>query len=190
MRLRSLLSLLSQSSLLEALSPTPLPRIAALLRTPAPSLLDPPLLPLPLLPPSPSLSLYRPCHSTSAAAGASNTAVNTATQMAATPTTTPVPQAWDGSASQDGLMLHDQCILVNEADAILGQSSKLEAHRFDARQPRGRLHRAFSVFLFDSQNRLLLQQRAHSKITFPGVWTNTCCSHPLYGQLPSGELIR
>lgn len=43
----------------------------------------------------------------------------------------------------------------------------------------GLLHRAFSVFLFDSQNRLLLQQRASEKITFPDMWTNTCCSHPL-----------
>lgn len=43
----------------------------------------------------------------------------------------------------------------------------------------GLLHRAFSVFLFDSKNRLLLQQRASEKITFPDLWTNTCCSHPL-----------
>ena len=43
----------------------------------------------------------------------------------------------------------------------------------------GLLHRAFSVFLFDSNNKLLLQQRAHEKITFPDMWTNTCCSHPL-----------
>jgi len=44
---------------------------------------------------------------------------------------------------------------------------------------RGLLHRAFSVFLFDSKDRLLLQQRAGEKITFPDMWTNTCCSHPL-----------
>ena len=44
---------------------------------------------------------------------------------------------------------------------------------------RGLLHRAFSAFVFDSQNRLLLQQRATEKITFPDMWTNTCCSHPL-----------
>ena len=45
---------------------------------------------------------------------------------------------------------------------------------------KGLLHRAFSVFLFDPENhRLLLQQRASEKITFPDMWTNTCCSHPL-----------
>ena len=44
---------------------------------------------------------------------------------------------------------------------------------------KGLLHRAFSVFLFDSSNRLLIQQRATEKITFPDLWTNTCCSHPL-----------
>ena len=43
----------------------------------------------------------------------------------------------------------------------------------------GLLHRAFSCFLFDSENRLLVQQRASEKITFPDMWTNTCCSHPL-----------
>lgn len=44
---------------------------------------------------------------------------------------------------------------------------------------KGLLHRAFSVFLFNSKNQLLLQQRATEKITFPDMWTNTCCSHPL-----------
>ncbi len=44
---------------------------------------------------------------------------------------------------------------------------------------RGLLHRAFSLFLFNQEGKLLLQQRADSKITFPAMWTNTCCSHPL-----------
>lgn len=43
----------------------------------------------------------------------------------------------------------------------------------------GLLHRAFSVFLFNTENKLLLQQRSDAKITFPGYFTNSCCSHPL-----------
>lgn len=102
---------------------------------------------------------------------------STVTQMA--------PPAWDGNASQEQLMHRDECILVNERDEIIGHGSKFDAHRFNSENPSGLLHRAFSVFLFDSQNRLLLQQRASTKITFPGVWTNTCCSHPLYGYVPT-----
>ena len=82
-------------------------------------------------------------------------------------------------------MHKDECVLVDERDAVLGAASKFDAHRFEPHQPRGRLHRAFSVFLFNSRNELLLQQRAASKITFPNVWTNTCCSHPLHGYSPS-----
>lgn len=52
---------------------------------------------------------------------------------------------------------------------------------------KGLLHRAFSVFLFDSKGRLLLQQRAPEKITFPGMWTNTCCSHPLATPSETGD---
>ena len=47
------------------------------------------------------------------------------------------------------------------------------------------LHRAFSIFMFNENNELLIQQRASDKITFPSVWTNTCCSHPLYGMNPN-----
>jgi isopentenyl-diphosphate Delta-isomerase len=84
-------------------------------------------------------------------------------------------------------MLTDQVITVDEADVPTGGASKAAAHRFIPGSPataRGRLHRAFSVFLFDARGRLLLQRRADSKITFPGVWTNTCCSHQLHGQDP------
>lgn len=49
------------------------------------------------------------------------------------------------------------------------------------------LHRAFSIFLFDNQSRLLLQRRSDQKITYPNLWTNTCCSHPLYTPEESGE---
>lgn len=51
---------------------------------------------------------------------------------------------------------------------------------------KGLLHRAFSVFLFNSEGKLLLQQRSKDKITFALDWTNTCCSHPLY---TSEELV-
>ncbi len=85
-------------------------------------------------------------------------------------------------------MLMDQVITVTEADVPTGGATKAAAHRFvPGLAPTGRLHRAFSVFLFDDAGRLLLQRRAASKITFPGVWTNTCCSHQLHGQEP-GEV--
>lgn len=58
---------------------------------------------------------------------------------------------------------------------------RYESHIFCPTRPRAKLHRAFSVFLFNSEGKLLLQQRAADKITFPNVWTNTCCSHPLFG---------
>ena len=67
----------------------------------------------------------------------------------------------------------------------MGHDSKYASHRFISEQPRGLLHRAFSVFLFSADDKLLLQQRASTKITFPSLWTNTCCSHPLYGYEPT-----
>lgn len=87
--------------------------------------------------------------------------------------------------TQEELMVKDECIVVDNDDRIIGHASKKDTHVFSPKQPRGVLHRAFSVFLFDSDGKLLLQQRAADKITFPNVWTNTCCSHPLYGYSPS-----
>ncbi|KAI9005689.1 isopentenyl pyrophosphate isomerase [Hyaloraphidium curvatum] len=81
------------------------------------------------------------------------------------------------NATQAALM-EEMCILVDGADRVVGFDTKKNTHLM-ANIKKGLLHRAFSVFLFDSQNRLLLQQRADEKITFPGFWTNTCCSHPL-----------
>jgi isopentenyl-diphosphate delta-isomerase len=87
--------------------------------------------------------------------------------------------------SQKELMAKDECVLVNENDEIVGTASKFDAHRFTpGSNPKGLLHRAFSVLLFNEKNELLLQQRASHKITFPDVWTNTCCSHPLSGFTP------
>jgi len=68
-------------------------------------------------------------------------------------------------------------VLVDEADREVGISEKLEAHRDG-----GRLHRAFSVFLFDDEGRLLLQQRARAKYHFALRWTNSCCGHPRPGE--------
>lgn len=67
-------------------------------------------------------------------------------------------------------------ILVDPADAVLGAAPKLDAHRT------GVLHRAFSVFVFDSRGDLLLQRRARTKYHSGGLWTNTCCGHPRPGE--------
>jgi len=63
-------------------------------------------------------------------------------------------------------------VLVDEHDNPTGLMEKMQAHREAV------LHRAFSVFLFNSKSELMLQQRALSKYHSPGLWTNTCCSHP------------
>lgn len=63
-------------------------------------------------------------------------------------------------------------VLVNENDEVLGLMEKQQAH------VAGLLHRAFSVFIFNSKGELLLQQRASDKYHSPALWTNTCCSHP------------
>ncbi|GAB7356636.1 hypothetical protein MBLNU459_g7356t1 [Dothideomycetes sp. NU459] len=75
-------------------------------------------------------------------------------------------------------LMDEVCIVLDEDDKPIGSASKKVCHLME-NIDKGLLHRAFSVFLFDSQNRLLLQQRATEKITFPDMWTNTCCSHPL-----------
>ncbi|KHJ35714.1 putative isopentenyl-diphosphate delta-isomerase [Erysiphe necator] len=89
--------------------------------------------------------------------------------------------------SSDGLVGHDAeqirlmdeiCIVLDENDKPIGNLSKKICHLM-VNIDKGLLHRAFSVFLFNSKNELLLQKRAAEKITFPNMWTNTCCSHPL-----------
>lgn len=69
-------------------------------------------------------------------------------------------------------MTEEQVILVDIHDNPIGTMGKLEVHE------KGILHRAFSVFIFNDQNELLLQRRALSKYHSAGLWTNTCCSHP------------
>jgi len=63
-------------------------------------------------------------------------------------------------------------VLVNENDQVVGQMEKLKAHRL------GILHRAISVFIFNDNNELLIQQRALDKYHSRGLWSNSCCSHP------------
>ena len=98
---------------------------------------------------------------------------------------------WSGAGlTQEELMHKDECIVVDDTDCVVGHQSKAACHRFLPAQPQGILHRAFSVFLFNPQGELLLQQRAaavHSarpmvlvgspqfsihlvSLMFPGIW--------------------
>lgn len=85
-----------------------------------------------------------------------------------------------GDAEQVKFMDEDLCILVDDNDVAHGHASKRVCHLNTTIREGKALHRAFSVFLFNSKGELLLQQRSGTKITFPLRWTNTCCSHPLY----------
>ncbi len=67
-------------------------------------------------------------------------------------------------------------VLVDEKDREVGVMEKIEAHR------KGLLHRAFSIFVFNSKGELLLQKRARTKYHSAGLWSNTCCSHPRPGE--------
>ena len=69
-------------------------------------------------------------------------------------------------------MMEEQVILVDKNDNPIGKIGKLEAHQ------KGLLHRAISVFVFNSKGEMLLQQRAFNKYHTPGLWSNTACSHP------------
>lgn len=69
-----------------------------------------------------------------------------------------------------------QVILVNDQDEFIGTAEKLAAHE------KGLLHRAFSVFVFNSKHEILLQKRSAAKYHCGGLWTNTCCSHPTEGE--------
>lgn len=78
----------------------------------------------------------------------------------------------------------DAVILVDESDRPVGVMEKIEAHR------RALLHRAFSVFIFNSRGEMLLQQRAADKYHSAGLWTNACCSHPRPGEDTREAAIR
>ena len=82
------------------------------------------------------------------------------------------------SASETTLkQASDTLILVDEQDNEIGSCEKVSCH-----VGQGKLHRAFSVFLFDSEGKLLLQQRSPEKMLWGGFWANSCCSHPRRGE--------
>jgi len=79
----------------------------------------------------------------------------------------------------------ESVVLVDEAGYASGTADKLAVHHDHTP-----LHLAFSCYLFNQAGQFLLTRRAESKRTFPGVWTNTCCGHPLPGELISGSVLR
>jgi isopentenyl-diphosphate Delta-isomerase len=80
--------------------------------------------------------------------------------------------------------MKEHVILVDENDNPLGEMEKMEAHR------KALLHRAVSVFLFNNDNKLLLQKRALGKYHSPGLWTNTACTHPYVNESNEEAVIR
>ena len=78
----------------------------------------------------------------------------------------------------------ENIIAIDEFDKEIGSIEKMEAHS------KGVLHRAFSILVFNSNNELLLQKRNIEKYHSPGLWTNTCCSHPRYGEKLQDAIYR
>ena len=81
-------------------------------------------------------------------------------------------------------MVPDLVTLVDHDDNVVGTEEKIRAHR------EGKLHRAFSVFVFDEDRRLLIQRRATGKYHSAGLWSNTCCGHPRPGESADGAAER
>lgn len=81
-------------------------------------------------------------------------------------------------------MLQEEIVLVDRDDNEIGIAEKLETHR------RGDLHRAFSVLIWDSAGRLLLQRRQIGKYHSGGLWTNSCCGHPRPGERSDDAALR
>ncbi|CAG8503444.1 21736_t:CDS:2 [Racocetra persica] len=94
--------------------------------------------------------------------------------------------SFDAYNDEQVRLMEEMCILVDDNDKKIGADTKKNCHVMENIN-KGLLHRAFSVFLFNSENKLLLQQRSDEKITFPSLWTNTCCSHPLNTPLELDE---
>lgn len=70
----------------------------------------------------------------------------------------------------------EKVVLVNDLNEVIGEKEKIQAHI------EGALHRAFSIFLFNSDGAMLLQKRACTKYHSKGLWSNTCCGHPRPGE--------
>ncbi|CAK7894157.1 isopentenyl-diphosphate delta-isomerase [[Candida] anglica] len=85
---------------------------------------------------------------------------------------------FEGHDEEQIKLMEELCIILDNDDKPVGAGTKKLCHIMDNINE-GLLHRAFSVFSFNEDGKLLLQQRADEKITFPSMWTNTCCSHPL-----------
>ena len=80
----------------------------------------------------------------------------------------------DGLDSSQAEMMEELVLCLDSGDNVIDSSSKFTTHHGE-----GIRHRAFSVLIFDNKGRLLVQQRSSDKITFPAVWANSCCRHPL-----------
>ncbi len=93
-------------------------------------------------------------------------------------------RSYGENMSQEDMMMKDMLITTDDGDGIVGPASKYDAHKFTVSTPKGAVHRAFSVFFFNEHGDMMITRRASSKITFPNVWTNTWCSHPLFNQTP------
>ena len=72
--------------------------------------------------------------------------------------------------------MQEHVVLVDRTGREIGTQEKMQAHR------EGKLHKAFSIFVFNAMGELLLQRRARTKYHSGGLWTNTCCSHPRLGE--------
>ncbi len=78
----------------------------------------------------------------------------------------------------------DYVILIDQQDNEIGSMEKIQAHQ------QGKLHRAFSIFIFNSKKELLIQKRADNKYHSGGLWSNTCCGHPRPGELTENAAQR
>jgi isopentenyl-diphosphate delta-isomerase len=82
-------------------------------------------------------------------------------------------------------MAKEEVVLVDEKDNDVGREEKIKAHMNG-----GKLHRAFSIFIFNGKGEMMIQQRAFGKYHCGGLWTNTCCSHPRPGELAENAAHR